>query len=214
MSRLMIVNCPRCWHADEVTAVRAPDAAGFIYTCDFRDRHDDGQPHLWQQDPESSERAWSGGEGVLDDLYDPLLAVFLLDDPFLEHGVVEARLRQTAPAVFARHVEEAGHVAFGAIRNTASNRIAMALGVLRAQGRLADRRAPGTGGWSYNQDIGFWRLAPAPLGTPLLTWADHCAALGRDSEFTDEDRLGLTSQRQAIAAPWQADHARLWDVSL
>ena len=79
----------------------------------------------------------------------------------------------------------------------------MALGVLRAQGTLADKRAPGTGGWRYNQDIGFWRLAPAPLGTPLLTWADHCEQMGRDPEFTNDDRFGLSSRRQGVVAPWQ-----------
>ncbi len=204
MSRRMIVTCKSCFSADDVDAVPAPDHAGFIYTCTNRAGHDGGGVFVWQQDPNSAERAWTGADGILDDLYDPLLSVFEPGEPLLEHGIVEARLRLAAPAVFAEHVAEAGHVMFGAIRNTASGRIAMALGRLRAEGHLVDRRAPGTGGWSHNQDIGFWGLPPAALGRPLMTWLQFARDTDRSPEFTDHDRAGLKSLRQGVVQPWEA----------
>ncbi|WP_139252844.1 hypothetical protein [Geodermatophilus nigrescens] len=133
------------------------------------------------------------------------MAVLKPGEPFLEHGIIEARLRQTAWDVFARHVDEMGHVAFGDIRNTASNRIGMALGQLRSRGIVVDKRLPGTGAWSYNTDIGFWALAPAEPGRPVQTWVDYAAATSRSPDFTNEDRLGLTSRRQGVHYPWQAD---------
>jgi hypothetical protein len=197
MARI-IVTCSRCFSADDVSVERAPDSTGYLYTCSRR--HEDDKPHVWQTDPAALEREWSGEEGVLDDLYDPLLAVFRPEDPYLEHGVIEARLRASAPEVFARHVDEAGHVAFGGIPNTVSNRIGMALGVLRAQGHLVSKRGSGTGGWRFNEDIGFWALAPGSAAADL-TWAEYAAAEGRSPEFTDDDRRGLTSQRQGIVLP-------------
>lgn len=205
MSRRLILTCPACFSADDVTAERAPDGFGFLYTCANGRRHDDAHPAVWQADPESDARSCVVGDGVLGDLYEPLVAVLQPGEPFLEHGIIEARLRQTAWDVFARHVEEAGHVAFGDIRNTASNRIGMALGQLRGRGIVVDKRLPGTGAWSYNTDIGFWALAPAEPGRPVRTWVDHAAATGRSPDFTNEDRLGLTSRRQGVRYPWQAD---------
>ena len=211
MSRLVIVNCPRCWQADEVTAARAVDGAGFLYTCQLTSRHPDRLPHVWQQDPALPEDSWSSGDGILDDLYDPLLAVFVPGEPYIEYGIIEERLRATAHAVFAGHVHDAGHVALGAIRNTASNRIGMALGLLGARGKIVCRRAPATGGWSYNREVGFWALPPAEVGRPMLTWADYCTQIGRDPELTDIDRVGLTSPRQGITVPWQCSHPRPWE---
>ncbi len=207
MSGVVIVTCPRCFTADDVSAVRSPEGPGFLYTCANVAGHVDRQQVTWSYDPAAVERTWVAEAGVLDDLYDPLLAVLRPGDPYLEHGIIEERLRATAWDVFARHVDEAGHVAFGAIRNTASNRIGMALGVLRSKGLLTDKRLPGTGGWSFNPDIGFWALAPTGPATPVLTWAEHCALAGRSPDFTDDDRDGLTSQRQGVLQPWRPDHA-------
>jgi hypothetical protein len=203
VSRRVIITCPACYSADDVSADRAPDNAGFLYTCVNNRRHDDGRPAVWQADPEAGERSTALGDGVLSDLYEPLLATLRSGEPYLEHGIVEQRLREIAWDVFARHVDEAGHVAFGAIRNTASNRIGMALGQLRARGLVVDRRLPGTGSWSFNPDIGYWALAPAVPGVGVLTWLEYSHGLGRDPEFTDQDRLGLTSRRQGILEPWR-----------
>lgn len=198
MSRRLIVTCRYCFSADDVAAERAPDGEGFIYTCTNTSGHDRWQVAVWQADPGSVEQNAEREEGVLDDLYSPLLGCFKPGEPFIEHGIIEERLRALAPVVFAQHVDEAGHVMFGKIRNTASNRIGMALGVLRAQGHLVGRRLPGTGGWDFNPDIGFWALAPAE-NHAVLAWKDHALATGRNPDFTDQDRLGLTSRRQGVA---------------
>lgn len=202
MSRQQIVTCPRCFRDDEVSAERAPDGSGFVYTC-VATAHDNGKPHVWVQDPGDPDASSFARDGVLDDLYDPLMALFRPGEPLIEHGIVEDRLRANASAVFAGHVHERGHVALGGLRNTASGRIGSALGILRAQGQLIVRRGKGTGAWRYNSVIGFWGLPPSELGRPVLTWEQYAADNGRSAEFTDADRVGLTSPRQGIVTPWK-----------
>lgn len=130
------------------------------------------------------------------DLLEPLLECFEVGGPWLEYGVVEAKLREIAPAVFARHVREAGHTMFGATSTTASGRIAMALGALRAQRKLVTFTAPSTGRAWGGKPTSFWGLDKLTPRTQVLTWASYRAEQGLPDDWTEDDRAGLTPARR------------------
>lgn len=126
------------------------------------------------------------------DLLDPLTACFEPGGPWLEYGVVEAKLREIAPAVFARHVAEAGHTMFGTTSGTASGRIAMALGALRARRFIEAFTAPSTGEAWGGKPISHWCMDKRTPRGRILTWADYRAKQGLSDDWTDADREGLT----------------------
>lgn len=130
---------------------------------------------------------------VTRDLIDPLTGCFEAGGPWLEYGVVEARLREIAPEVFARHVAEAGHAMFGTTSATASGRVAIALGALRARGFIEGFVGPSTGGAWGGKAISHWCMDKRTPRGRILTWADFRAAQGLSADWTDADREGLVA---------------------
>ena len=174
----------------------APDG-GVIHTC--LDDHGGTGPWVFTVYPaiestrtvrRTAARVENGG--VTADLLEPLSQVFETGGPWLEFGVVEARLRERAPEVFAKHVAEAGHTMFGPTSNTASGRIAMALSALRARGTVAGFVGRSTGTPWRGRTISHWCLDGNTPRTEVLSWVQHREALGLSEDWTDEDRAGLT----------------------
>ena len=199
--------CERCFtDADMQLPLRTPDG-GVTFTCSGS--HDGTGPHVWTEYPPAPTGARTrraGGArrveaGVTADLLEPLRACFHEGDGWLEYGVVEHRLRQVAPEVFARHVAEAGHTMFGPATNTASGRIATALSSLRARGEVHGFIGPSTGRAWRGDTISHWGLDPALPQGEVLSWARSREQLGLPAdEWTDADRAGLTSPTQEPGA--------------
>ena len=175
----MIVTCPRCFSADDVT---------YQYRCVNTSAHPE---HLWLATLRSVTFADDSPDGVTDELLDPLSHCVVDGEPFMEYGVVEHRLRARYPELFAAHVAERGHSMFGTRPATASSvRFGVALGRLERDGKLVSRYGPATGAWSHNERVTYWaKRGPEPDGS--LTWVEYCAQLGRDPEWTEDDRCGL-----------------------
>lgn len=128
---------------------------------------------------------------VTDDLLDALRACFAPSDPWLEYGVVEQRLRDRAPDVFAKHVLRSGHRMFGPSTSSASVRIAQALGRLRAAGELHTFPGRSTGA-AWSATIGYWGTDPARPHDEVLSWVELRRATGRPADqWCDDDRAGL-----------------------
>jgi hypothetical protein len=185
----VIVTCPACFSADDVSYQRLPDKQ-VAYYC--TGRHPDGRPHEWLGSVSAANQSWMAPEGVTDELLDPLLRCVDPEDGLLEYGIVEYRLRQRYPDLFRTHVAERGHVLLGNTQTTASAvRFGVTLGRLVRSGDLACEWGPATGAWSYNGRILYWSRPPA-TGRPRVTWVEFCASLGRPAEWTDEDRLSVS----------------------
>jgi len=183
--------CTKCFQDDDVQPPKHMGGGQWQYTCTAG--HGGSGPHTWSTTVDSSGPSSPKKptlDALTDDLLEPLMEVFQQEDRWLEYGVVEHRLRQIAPEVFARHVAEAGHHMFGAGATTASkNRISPALRRLRQDGKLVSAIRPSTGAaWQHDGVISFWAKPPAPPAGGTLTWVDYCAVLGRPDGWTDNDR--------------------------
>lgn len=184
----MFMTCPRCFTVDDVTYRRLPDKM-VQYFCS--DQHGGSGEHTWLATQSAASWTLDSHDGVTDELLDPLLRCVRPGEPFVEFGVVEYRLRQDYPELFAAHVRERGHVMIAPGQATASSvRFAAALGRLARSGELVSVYGPATGAWSYNSQVTYWAVPPAPPG-PYLSWVDHCARIGRSAAWTDEDRSAV-----------------------
>jgi hypothetical protein len=186
----MIITCPKCFSADDVTYVNAPDA-GFLYTCTNAKKHPSGQAYEWVADPKDPTIIYGSSEdGVTTELMDPFEQIIRkLPPAWIEYGVLEYELRLQYPQLFGSHVREAGHRILAPTQSTASSsRFAIALSRLKREGRLGLRWKKGTGAWSYNNPASFWAMEPAELGIPTITWEQYAAQHGRSAEWTDADR--------------------------
>ena len=155
------------------------------YVCE--DPHGGAGPHAWTAAVGTQEPADTGTDGITDELLDPLLRCVHQDDPFVEYGIVEYRLRTNHPALFHAHVEDRGHSMLGDSRATATSvRFATTLGRLARQGVLLQRWGPATGAWAYNGQVSYWARPPSPSG-PSMTWAGFCESIGRSPDWTVED---------------------------
>ena len=131
------------------------------------------------------------GEGITDELLGPLGACVDPDEPLVEYGIVEYRLRQRDPDLFLAHVRDRGPVTLGPKAYTPSSvGFGVALGRLAQAGELISKYGPATGAWRYNSQITYWARPPAP-DRAMLTWVDYCEAVGRSAIWTDEDRAAL-----------------------
>lgn len=185
----MIVTCDKCFSADDVSWQRLPDKM-VRYTCSGS--HDGAGPHSFVRSAvQVNNYSESVSEGVTDELLDPLMACIELGEPLLEYGIVEYRLRQRFPALFAAHVADRGHVLTGATVATASSvRFGVALGRLADSGDLVSVYGPATGAWKYNGQVTYWARPPKP--SQMQSWVEFCQQIGRDPEWQPEDRQGLT----------------------
>lgn len=185
----VIITCPKCFSADDVTFQRLPDKAA-LYHCDRN--HDGDGPHAWVLSQAAlNAHVEHAAEGVTDELLEPLSSCVVAGEPFAEYGVIEYRFRQRFPELFAAHVRDRGHILMGPKTYTASSvRFGVALGRLARAGELLSRYGPATGAWRYNGQVTYWARPPGAPATPL-TWAAYCKAEGRSPEWTKTDRVGL-----------------------
>lgn len=183
--------CPRCAHDDEGVLPTRTEDGSWQYICPAS--HDGDGPYViptqhatW---PTTANAHTGSGDAETDDLLDPLMKVFDCEDRWLEYGVVEYRLRQISPGVFARHVNEAHHHMFGDRRETASkNRFKTALTRLSAEGRLVREIRDSTGAaWTQTKRISYWAR---PAGATDQQDADVGAVLRSPRPLRRLDRRG------------------------
>lgn len=186
----MIRTCPACFSAADVTYERLPDGL-IAYACSRR--HEDGREHIWTMTAKDVLIAEDlAGDGVTDELMEPLSQCVHTGEPFAEYGVVDYRLRQDYPELFIAHVRDRGHHLLGGHQQaTASGvRFGMALGRLARAGGLVRKYDRATGAWKYNGQITYWAKPPLVTGADV-TWEQFCHDQGRSSEWTEADRRGL-----------------------
>ena len=107
----VIITCEKCFSADDVTYQRLPDHA-VLYTCSRS--HSGEGPHSWIKSvSEIATPDELAAEGITDELLGPLSPCVDPDEPFVEYGIVEYRLRQRYPDLFLAHVRDRGHVILG-----------------------------------------------------------------------------------------------------
>jgi len=195
--------CTNCQDDSQMQLPMSTPDGGVIHTC--LDDHGGTGPWVFTVYPaveptrttrRSPARVENGG--VTADLVEPLTAIFAEAGPWLEFGVVEARLRERAPEVFARHVRESGHTMFGPTPNTASGRIAMALSALRARGVVAGFIGHSTGKAWRGRTISFWTRDAQTSREDVFPWIEHRAALGLTDDWCEADRDGLATERVAV----------------
>lgn len=187
----MIRTCPACFRDDEVTYRPVPD--GLVrYTC--AGRHDDGHEFIWEISREEARtRGDKAAAGVTDELLEPLLACVRPGDPYLEYGIIEYRLAQARPDLFVAHVRERGHVMLAPSRVTASNsRFIPTLVRLASYRQLVKKVGRATGAWRYNNTISYWARPDTPTSS-MLSWEGFCAQLGRNPQWTEEDRAAVSN---------------------
>lgn len=188
--------CTNCQDDSQMQLPMSTPDGGVIYTC--LDDHRGTGPWVFTVYPaveptrtarRTPARVENGG--VTRDLLEPLTAVFAESGPWLEFGVVEARLRDLAPEVFAKHVREAGHTMFGPASHTASGRLAMALSALRARGVVDGYIGQSTGKAWRGRTISYWTKHGTTPRTEVLSWVDHREQLGLSDDWNEADRSGL-----------------------
>lgn len=223
-----VPDCPTCGGNSAVTATETADAIS--YRCAATYAHDDRAPRFWTVPkrkapapraprtprapgtaaaPKAEKAARKTGSpsarpttaAVTHELTEPLLAVIqTLPAAWIEHGVIEYRLRQDQPELFGRHVAEAGHVLLGGGGETSGTtasgvRFATALLRLERAGSVTHYNAPPTGAaWQQDKLVGYWATRrPKPPQDQVLTWEQYATeTLGReDGGWTDEDRTEI-----------------------
>jgi hypothetical protein len=181
----VIITCPRCFSADDVSFRRLPDKM-VQYHCSAR--HSSDGEHSWLASMSSVSWTPEGIDGVTDELLDPMFRSVLPDEPFVEYGVVEYRFRLSYPELFAAHVRDRGYVMLAPGQATASSvRFAATLGRLARTSELVSVYGPATGAWSYNSQVTYWARPPAPTGAHI-SWSAFCSQLGRPDTWMAEDR--------------------------
>lgn len=188
----MMEVCPLCGDDYDVApdAVPSGDAGVGLrpFRCSHRSHGPDG--YVWLAAPLGlSGKGSSGGAelGLAEELglYEILPALLVADEPWVEYGIVERRLREAEPEVFAELVERYGHIeTHGSKTYTASAFIARTLGDLTRppRGSRVARcgTGPATGFWSYNERVFYWALPPGPSSKTQLTFADWATGRGWD----------------------------------
>jgi len=196
--------CPACQRDDgQGPPVLNPDG-NLDFTCTY-DHGGRGPVVFTRITPDDTGRS-SGMTAVrdpdtkTDDLLEHLRGCIRAQDGWTEFGVIERRLQDLAPEVFARHVAEAGHRMFGPKSTTASGaRVSTALSRLEAQGLLAhDERLSTGAAWKHSRAVSYWLLLPDGDGSRTLTWVQYCIDMARSDGWTDADRAGLSNPLQAI----------------
>lgn len=203
----MIPNCPDCEHNFDTQFTETDPDGQLVYTCDAS--HAGQGPTVFSAPPagppmddvpESETKVVKYDLPVTDDLLDPLLKCVFAEDGWTEFGVIEHRLHQLAPEVFAGHVQAQGHRMFGPKPTTASGaRVSTALTRLQKQGHLVEEYRTSSGhAWEHSPHISFWAVAPLAENASTLSWTDYCTREGRPHSWTDADRADLTSPSQGV----------------
>lgn len=214
-------DCPTCGGNSAVTATRTGDL--ITYRCAATYAHDDRAPRFWTVPavtpraargagtrtatprtttprataaPRAARAAKAAPATTAAELTEPLLAVLeTLPTAWIEHGVIEYRLRMDRPELYGRHVADAGHVLLrpGATNGTTASglRFATALLRLEREGAVTHYNAAPTGAaWAQDKLVGYWARRPKPPREEVVTWEAYAVdTLGRaDGDWTDQDR--------------------------
>jgi len=203
----MIPNCPDCGTNFDTQFNETDPDGQLVYTCDAS-HAGHGQTYFSAPPADPSLdgvtkpaiKVVKYDLPVTDDLLAPLLKCVFAEDGWTEFGVIEHRLHQLAPDVFAGHVRAQGHRMFSPKTPTASGaRVSTALTRLQKEGHLVEENRKSTGeAWEHSPRISFWALAPVAEDTSTLTWADFCKHEGRPDGWTDADKANLTSPSQGV----------------
>lgn len=86
----MIITCPKCFSADDVQPPRRLPDHLLQYTCTNEAAHGH---YEWLTTRNAVQPSGDVTEGVTDELLEPLNQCVVADDPFVEYGIVEHRLR-------------------------------------------------------------------------------------------------------------------------
>jgi len=187
-----LTTCPKCHSGLDVTGVADASTQEWAYSCDNH-----AAPHEWRQPipvkspakpkpPTAAETMKALG------VPGELLACIHDDDPWLEYGIVEDRLRRRSPQTYAELVDTYGHSARNAVRGgpdedavrarTTSNRLSQELGRLAEAGLISQWEGPGTGYWSYLTKVSYWGPTPPPANGSALTWTAYAQKRGMDPQ--------------------------------
>lgn len=175
--------CKLCGHDDDVVMFPAGDAGVWNFTCTATTGH--AEPYTW---PVTVEAKMAGRQGITAELglYDDLPRCLHPREPWVEHGILEHRYKLLRPDVyFDKLLPRYGHVALKPKRYTTSVFIASALSQLTREGAVAWQYAKATGFWSYNGEISYWALPPAPSKGERLTWEAFATTEGFDPQAWD-----------------------------
>jgi hypothetical protein len=187
----MIEVCPLCGDDYDVTAEGVPAGDAGSGLRPFRCRHPQhgGEGFVWFAAPAGLSGKGGGGAdlGFAEELglYDLLPTLLVRGEPWVEYGIVERRLREAEPDVFAELVERYGHIeTHGSKTYTASAFIARTLGDLTRPPRgplvASCGTGPATGFWSYNHQVFYWALPPGPPVSDKRTFVEWAQIRGWD----------------------------------
>jgi hypothetical protein len=164
--------CP--FHSDEdVLGSPLGNDGSYVFVCELRRGHPAPGPYSWVQSPEPPDQAGIGGlaEELRLDLELPA-ALGAYRGRWVEYGVLEATYAARNPSDFAQLVGRYGHTAIKPTRYSASAFLAFTLGRLSLDGSILFHIGPATGRWSYNGQIFWWALPPAPPWTERVSWGE------------------------------------------
>ena len=178
--------CVLCGHDDEVKVHDI--GTHWVYECRGGRAHQ--QPHTWPvpKPPATAPKVTSaaaGNEGVMkrSGLFDALPQCLEAGEGWIEHAVVEHRLKERFPEVYFPLLEEyPNRTENRAETKTISRLIGGALEKLERHGVVVQRKGPGTGCSSHLDFCGYWSLPPAPTGASSTSWADYATEHGLDPE--------------------------------
>lgn len=169
------------FHGDESIA-GVPTSAGdgsMSFTCDRTRGHLHPGPYTWLHVPVAPETEESGG-GVAAQFNLAIELTRALADfrgRWVEAGVLEWAYAKRCPENFAILVGMYGHTAIEAKTYTVTSFMGRLLGDMSRLGQVTWHQGPATGRWSYNSEISYWALPPAPAWEDRLTWTEFGAAM-------------------------------------
>lgn len=164
--------CP--FHSDEdVSGTPTGNDGSVVFRCDLSRGHPEPGSYSWVQSPEPPDQRGIGGlaEALRLDIELPS-ALARYPNQWVEYGVLEAAYAASNPADFGELVQRYGHTAIEATRYSASAYLSFTLGRLSTGGSILFHVGPATGRWSYNGQIFWWALPPAPSWTDRVSWVE------------------------------------------
>ena len=165
--------CP--FHSDEMVRGRRLRSIEPVeeFTCPMTDaRHPGSRPWSWTAPLESAPADAPGGlAGELGLHIELPAAVGSFGGAWVEYGLIERAYALARPDDFATLIARYGHTHQAPARYTASSYLGRTLGQLAKTGYLAYRSGPGTGRWSYDDEVGYYTAPTSPAAWEnRLTW--------------------------------------------
>lgn len=192
--------CP--FHADEdVAGLALPDGA-MEYVCPRTTGHAMPGVHTWLHVPEPPEPP--GLSGLAAELRLDIelpAAIACRPSEWLEYAVVEKLYADANPLDFGLLVRRYSHTAIAATKYSTSAFLASALGRLSRTGHVLYRSGPATGRWSYNGQISWWAIPPAPAPENSTSWAQLKSTMDYVPGSTEICPQGLCTAQFAERCP-------------